>query len=107
LARGPEMKSRAIGRSIQLIIGITEIVDITKIASSNPQIRRRRDCSITLLMQRSGARSIVPQDTIWKSEKLFWITRRCHHQHRWHKNHIEAKIVEPILITRIRWARST
>jgi hypothetical protein len=34
---------------------------------------------------RSGARSITPQDMIWKSAKLFWIVRRCHHQHRWHR----------------------
>jgi hypothetical protein len=42
-------------------------------------------------MQRSGARSIIPQDMIWKSAKLFWITRRCHHQqHRWPRNPVRA-----------------
>jgi hypothetical protein len=48
-----------IGRSAQLIVEIakttrivemTEIVGITGITSSNPQIRRRRDHSIALLM---------------------------------------------------------
>jgi hypothetical protein len=69
-ARGCRRRSRTIGRLTQPIVdttGIVEIVetvDITGITSSNPQIRRRRDRSITLLTQRSGARSIVPQDTI-------------------------------------------
>jgi hypothetical protein len=58
-------------REIARIAEITETADITGIASSNPQIRRRRDCSIALLMLRSGARFIVPQDTIWKNAKLF------------------------------------
>jgi hypothetical protein len=49
------------------------------IMSSNSQIRRRRDRSITLLTQRRGARSIIPQDMIWRSVKLFWTTRRYHH----------------------------
>jgi hypothetical protein len=31
------------------IEGIVEIVDIVRITSSNPQIRRRKDCSIALL----------------------------------------------------------
>jgi hypothetical protein len=44
---------------------------------------------------------------IWKRAKLFWITRRCHHQqHQWPKNPIEANIAEPILTTRIRWGKS-
>jgi hypothetical protein len=47
-----------IGRSVQPIVeiarimeieGIVEIVDIVRITSSNPQIRRRKDCSIALL----------------------------------------------------------
>jgi hypothetical protein len=65
--RGPQRRSRTIGRSTQLteeIAKITETMDITKTASSSPQIRKRRGISITLMMQRSGARSIVPQDMI-------------------------------------------
>jgi hypothetical protein len=68
--KGPRRKSRMIGRSTQPIMEITgiaritEIEDITRNTSSNPQIRRRRDCSITLLMQRSGRRSIILQDMI-------------------------------------------
>jgi hypothetical protein len=59
-----------IERSTQPIVetvGIVEIADITEIASSKLQIRRRRDHSIALLMQRSGAKFIVLLDTIWKS----------------------------------------
>jgi hypothetical protein len=50
--KGPQRRSRTIGRSTQLIteiIGITEIVDIAGITSSSPQIRRRRDHFIALL----------------------------------------------------------
>jgi hypothetical protein len=64
--------------------------------------QKEKDCSITLLMQRSGVKFIISQDTIWKSAKLFWIARRCHHQHRWHKNHVKVNIDEPILTMRNR-----
>jgi hypothetical protein len=98
-----------IGRSTQSIVeivGIAGIAEITKIANCNPQLGRRRDCSIALPTQKSGVRFIVLQDMMWKSTKLFWITRRCRHQHRWHKNPVEVNIIESILITRIRWLRS-
>jgi hypothetical protein len=101
VARGPRRRSRTIRRSIQ------PIEDITKIMCSDPLIRWRRDCFIALPMQRSGARFIVPLNTIWKSVKLFWIARRCHHQHQWPKNPVEANIAELIPTTRIRWGRST
>jgi hypothetical protein len=96
-----------IRRSTQLIVETAGIAEITEITSSNLQIRRRRDSSIALPMQRSGVRSIVPPDTIQKSVKLFWITKRCHHQqHWWNKNPDEASIAELILTTRIRWGKS-
>jgi hypothetical protein len=103
VVRGPQRRSRTIERSIQLIV---EITDIAEIISSNPRIRRRRDCSIALPMKRNGARSIILLDTIWNSAKLFWIIRRCHHQHQWPKNPVEANIAEPIPTTRIKWGRS-
>jgi hypothetical protein len=56
---------------IEEIAGIIGIVDIMGIASSSPWIRRRRDCSITLPTQRSGVRSIIPHDIIWKSAQNF------------------------------------
>jgi hypothetical protein len=70
-ARGPRRRSRMIEKSTRLTEEITKTVDIMGIASSSPQIRMRRGLSIALMTQRSGARSIVPQDTIRKSEKLF------------------------------------
>jgi hypothetical protein len=33
---------------------------------------------------KSGVRSIVPIDMIWKSAKLFWITKECRHRQRRH-----------------------
>jgi hypothetical protein len=70
-------------KSTQLIEEIAKIMETTDImgtASSNLWIRRRRGLPITLMMQRSGARSIAPQDIICKSVKLFWIVRRYHQQ---------------------------
>jgi hypothetical protein len=81
VARGSRIRSRTIGKSTQLTGEVTKIVktvDITKTVSSSPQIRKRRGISVSLTMQRSGARFIVPQDTIWKSAKLFRIAERCH-----------------------------
>jgi hypothetical protein len=43
---------------------VVETTDTTEIASSSPQIRMRRDIFIAPLTQRSGARSITPQDMI-------------------------------------------
>jgi hypothetical protein len=39
-------------------------VEITGITASNPQIKKRRGHFGTLTTQRSGARSIIHQDTI-------------------------------------------
>jgi hypothetical protein len=79
-----------IGQSILWIIGIMEIAET---ANSRPQSRRRRDSSITLMMQRSGVRYIAPQDTIWRSARLFWIVRRCQHL-KWRRSHVKENIVE-------------
>jgi hypothetical protein len=32
------------------------------------------------MAQKSDTRFIVPMDMIWKSAKLFWIAKECHHQ---------------------------
>jgi hypothetical protein len=59
-------------------------------------------------MQRSGVRSIVPMDMIWKSEKLFWIAKGCRHQQRWHlKIPVGESIVERFLTATSIWWRST
>jgi hypothetical protein len=46
-------------------------MEVTGTAGNNPHIRRRRDPFDALMVQKSGARSIVPMDMIWKSVKLF------------------------------------
>jgi hypothetical protein len=47
-ARGPQRRSRMIGKSTRLTEEITKIVDIAGITSSSPWIRKRRGISITL-----------------------------------------------------------
>jgi hypothetical protein len=42
--------------------------------------QKKKDPSGAPMAQKSGARYIVPMDMIWKSTKLFWITKKCHHQ---------------------------
>jgi hypothetical protein len=79
MLRGHE-EIRGIRRSTPLTEEIRRSAEVTGTAGNNPQIRRRRDPSDALMMQRSGARSIVPMDMIWKSVKLFWITKGCLHQ---------------------------
>jgi hypothetical protein len=62
MAIDPQRRSRTIGKSTQLIKEVAKIVktvDIVGIASSSPWIRKKRGISITLMMQRSGARSII------------------------------------------------
>jgi hypothetical protein len=66
-ARGPQRRSRTIRKSTQLAREIATIVkttDIIGITSSSLQIRKRRGISVALTMQRSGVRSIAPQDMI-------------------------------------------
>jgi hypothetical protein len=50
------------------------------IVASSTLIKKKRGLFVILTTQRSDVRSIVPQGTIWKSVKLFWIKRRCRHQ---------------------------
>jgi hypothetical protein len=61
MARGPQRRSRMIRKSTQLI---EEIARITDIAASSPRIKKKRGLSGALTMQRSGARSIIPQGMI-------------------------------------------
>jgi ATP-dependent exoDNAse (exonuclease V) alpha subunit len=43
----------------------------TDTVENNSQIRRKRDPSDALVMQKSGTRSIISMDMIWNSAKLF------------------------------------
>jgi hypothetical protein len=56
-----------IGRSTQQITGITAITETT---SSSSLIKRRKDRSGDLLMEKSCVKSITLQGMIWKSVKL-------------------------------------
>jgi hypothetical protein len=64
VARGPRRISKTIGKSTQLTEEITKTADISGITSGNHRIRKRKGLSVTLMMERTGARSIVPQDMI-------------------------------------------
>jgi hypothetical protein len=59
------------GRSTPLNEEIKRTMEVTGTAGNNPHIRRRRDPSDAPMVQKSGARSIVPMDMIWKNVKLF------------------------------------
>jgi hypothetical protein len=103
LTRGyQERSSKTIRRSILQIVGIMKI---TEIVNNSPQSRRRRGRSVDLVMQRSGERSITPQDTIWRSARLFWITRRCQHL-KWRRSRVEDNIIRQIPTMKTRWMRS-
>jgi hypothetical protein len=68
-----------IKRLTQLPKAITRTEGTRDTAASSPRIRRRRGPFIILMTQRSGARFTAPRGMIWKSTKLSWIRRRCHH----------------------------
>jgi hypothetical protein len=74
------------GRSTPLNEEIRRTAEDTGTMENNSQIRRKRDPSNAPMAQKSGARSIIPMDMIWKSAKLFWIVKECHHQQRRHLN---------------------
>jgi hypothetical protein len=73
-----------IGMSISQNEKIRRSAEDTSTAKNNSQIRRKRDPSDASMVQKSGARSIVPMDMIRKSARLFWIVKQCRHQQRRH-----------------------
>jgi hypothetical protein len=81
------------GRSIPWNDEIRETTEDTGTAKNNSQIRRRGDPSDTPMTQKSGARSTVLMGMIWKSAKIFWITKECRHQQR---HHLKIPIGESI-----------
>jgi hypothetical protein len=65
MARGPQRRNKMTGKSTLLTEEIARIMKTTNIvetASTNPRIRKRRGIFVALMTQRSGARSIAPQD---------------------------------------------
>jgi hypothetical protein len=55
VARGPQRRSRTIGRSTRPIEETARTAEITGFTASNPLIRKRRCLSVALTTQRSGA----------------------------------------------------
>jgi hypothetical protein len=93
-----------IGRSTLLTREITRTEEITDITVSSPQSRRKRGPSGIPTMQKSGARFIAPQDMIWRSARLFWITRRCRYQQCRHlRIPVGANTIERILTVTSIW----
>jgi hypothetical protein len=101
--KGPQRRWM-IERSTQLT---EEILKIMATTASSPQIRRRGGIFGIPIMQRSGARFTAPQEMIWKSARLFWIRRRCHHQQHWHPKKLDGYINIGLILTMMnRWERS-
>jgi hypothetical protein len=95
------------GRSTPRNEEIRRTVEDTGTVENNPQIRRKRDPSDAPMAQKSGARSIVPIDMIWKSVKLFCIAKECHHQQCRHpKIPIGESITERSLTEMRIWHKS-
>jgi hypothetical protein len=59
------------GRSSPRNEEIRRTMEDTSTVKNDSQIRRKRDPSDAPMTQKSGARSILPMDMIWKSAKLF------------------------------------
>jgi hypothetical protein len=96
------------GRSTPLNEEIRRTPEVTGTVGNNSQIRKRRDPSDAPLMHKSGVRSIIPMDMIWKSVKLFWIIKGCRHQQ---SRHLRIPVGESIVersptVTSI-WQKST
>jgi hypothetical protein len=59
------------------------------------------------MMQKYGVKFTAQQDMIWKSVKLFWIAKGCHHQlHQRHKSPGEAIITGKIPMMTSKWLKS-
>jgi hypothetical protein len=106
VARG-QQEGRTIGRLILMNGEIGKTTGIKDSVENSPQVRKREDISDDLMMQKSGVKFTAQQDMIWKSVKLFWITKGCHHRHHWrHKNPDEAIIAGKIPMMTSIWLKS-
>jgi hypothetical protein len=96
------------GMSTSLNEEIRKTAEVTGTVGNNSQIRRRRDPSDAPMVQKRDARSVVLMDMIWKSAKLFWNTKGCHHQrHRHLKIPVRESIVERSPTVMSIWRKST
>jgi hypothetical protein len=107
MARGHQERRR-ISRSTPLTEEIRRTTKVVGTTGNNPRIRRIRDPSDAPMMQRCGARSIIPMDMIWMSAKLFCIVKGCRHQQPRHlKILVGESITERFLMAMSIWRRST
>jgi hypothetical protein len=106
MARG-QQEGRTIGRLILLNREIGKTTGIKDSVENSPRVRKREDLSDDRMMQKSGVKFTAQQDMIWKSVKLFWIAKGCHHQHHWHhKSPGEANIARKIPMMTSIWLKS-
>jgi hypothetical protein len=104
--KGPSKKGMT-GRSTLRNEEIRRTAEDTGTVENNPHSKRKRDPYGAPMAQKSGARSIVPMDMIWKSVKLFWITKECCYQQRRHpKILVEESIAERSLMEMSIWRKS-
>jgi hypothetical protein len=96
-----------IGRLILLNGEIGKTTGIKDSVESSPRVRKREDLSDDRIMQKSGVKFTTQQDMIRKSVKLFWVVKRCHHQHHWrHKSPGEAIIAGKVPMMTSIWSKS-
>jgi hypothetical protein len=96
-----------IRRLILLNEEIGKTAGIEDSVENSPRVRKREDLSDDRMMQKSGVKFTAQQDMIWKSVKLFCITKGCHHQHhRHHKSLGEAIIAGKIMMMTSIWLKS-
>jgi hypothetical protein len=106
VARG-QQEGRTIGRLILLNGEIGKTTGIKDSVENSPRGRKTEDLSEDRMMPKSGVKFTAQQDMIWKSVKLFWIAKRCHHQHHWrHKSPGEAIIAGKIPMMTSIWSKS-
>jgi hypothetical protein len=106
VARG-QQEGRTIRRLILLNGEIEKTTGIKDSMENSPRGRKREDLFDDRMMPKSGVKFTAQQNMIWKSVKLFWITKRCHHQHHWrHKSPGEAIITRKILMMTTIWSKS-
>jgi hypothetical protein len=106
MARG-QQEGRMIGRLILLNGEIGKTTGIKDSVENSPRGKKRGDLSDDQMMSKSGVKFTAQLDMIWKSVKLFWIAKRCHHQHHWRrKSPSKAIITGKILMMTSIWLKS-
>jgi hypothetical protein len=98
VARG-QQEGRTIGRLILLTGEIGKSTGIKDSVKNSTRGRKREDLSDDRMMPKSGVKFTAQQDMIWKSVKLFWIAKRCHHRHHWRRKSPGGAIIARKILT--------